>query len=549
MKKFSHVERSAAIKDIAKQKFDLLVIGGGINGAGVARDAALRGMKVALVEMNDFAEGTSSRSSKLIHGGIRYLENQEFKLVFEALSERAKLFEMAPHLAHPLRFLIPIYESSRVSYGLMKLGMWLYDALSLFQAPELHESLKAKQTMERLPELQSKGLKGSVVYSDAYMDDDRLVIETLRSANEAGAVCLNYIKAKKILKNSTSDRFETVVCENRFSDSGIPEEFKIQARHIVSAVGVWTDELNSDLKIEEKFKPRLRPTKGVHLTFRRDRVPLSCAVVMGAEKRIVFGIPRHEMVIIGTTDTDYTGNLEEVRATDEDVRYLLKVTQEYFPGLNITSKDIVATYAGIRPLVKDESDSEGKTSREHTIFTLHDQVTFVAGGKYTTYRLMAEQVVDECIKYFSIEERARWSRCSTAQPLNFLINSDSRRADDLLFEELREQVSMPDEDLRRLIDRHSVEAREMIKTWKGFSYWEIEAAHAIAFTSCHHLVDFYTRRVPLVLSEVDHGLSKLDEILPIFQHYLGWSEKESQNQIQKLNKHLDLEFAWRHKMS
>ncbi|MCK6599228.1 MAG: FAD-dependent oxidoreductase, partial [Bdellovibrionaceae bacterium] len=195
MKKFNHQLRAQNIIEIEQETFDVLIVGGGINGAGIARDAAMRGMKVALIEQNDFASGTSSRSSKLIHGGIRYLENLEFKLVFEALSERSLLFEIAPHLVHPLKFMIPLFKSSRVGMFKMGLGMWLYDLLALFQAPEIHDRLSRKQTILSQPEVRNVDLVGSFTYFDAYMDDDRLVHETLRSASESGAKIVNYIKA------------------------------------------------------------------------------------------------------------------------------------------------------------------------------------------------------------------------------------------------------------------------------------------------------------------------------------------------------------------
>lgn len=539
MKVFSSQARVQSITRMQQEDFDLLIIGGGITGAGVARDAALRGMKVALVEASDFASGTSSRSSKLIHGGIRYLENMEFKLVYEALSERQKLFENAPHLVHPLRFMIPIYESSRYGLNMLDLGMWAYDALSLFQAPEMHEKLNYAQTMHRMPSLQSEKLKGSVVYSDAYMDDDRLVFETLRSANQAGALAVNYVKAQSV-KRSQTGRIESVECKDLQSG----KSFQVKARHIVSTVGPWTDEVGPILT--QEWKKILRPTKGVHLTFSRNRINLPTAVVMGMEKRIVFGIPRHDMVIIGTTDTDFQGSPSEVKTSKEDVEYLLNVIHQYFPGTKITGEDILASYAGVRPLVHDGSSSEGKTSREHTIFTAADQVTFVAGGKYTTYRLMSEQIVNECLRYFGVEEKVKYNRCFTNQPLNPLVTVDSRQNDVALFEELKQISPLSHQDLELLIHRHGAEAREILSSWMGFSYWELEAAHAIHHTMCLHLVDFYTRRAPLVLGHKDHGLLFLPQIAQIFAHYLGWSQDQKTQEEQNLLAYIKSEFAWRH---
>ncbi|MBO9668393.1 MAG: glycerol-3-phosphate dehydrogenase/oxidase, partial [Bdellovibrio sp.] len=413
MKNFSFVNRIQNISKLKNQEFDLVIIGGGINGAGVARDASARGMRVALVETNDFASGTSSKSSKLIHGGIRYLENLDFKLVFEALNERTKLFEMAPHLVHPLRFMIPLYQESRVGMNKMGLGMWLYDALALFQAPEMHERLNAAESLERMPALRSEHLLGSYVYSDAYMDDDRLVLETLRSANEMGAVCVNYVKATGA-QFGEDGKVNAITCEDQFSK----EKFTVHAKHVISSVGPWTDQVGQNLL--KDWKKILRPTKGIHLTLPKHRLPLSSAVVMGAEKenRIVFGIPRHEMIIIGTTDTDYKESPENVGVTPDDVKYLLEITDHYFPGAKLTAHDIIASYAGVRPLVNDGSSSEGKTSREHTIISDPRGVTFVAGGKYTTYRLMCQQTVSKALEHFDLEDRVRFAKKDTSVPLN-----------------------------------------------------------------------------------------------------------------------------------
>jgi glycerol-3-phosphate dehydrogenase len=542
MKTFSVEDRQLNIRALGKEKFDLFIIGGGITGAGVARDAALRGMKVGLIEASDFASGTSSRSSKLIHGGIRYLENMEFKLVFEALTERQKLFQMAPHLVHPLRFMIPLYEQSRVGMFKMGLGMWAYDALSLFQAPEMHERLTPAETKARMPSLQSHQLLGSYVYSDAYMDDDRLTLETLRSANSAGAMCANYVKAVGA-EFSAEGKMKKVLCEDQISK----DKFTVEARHFVSTVGPWTDEVGTSLFKE--WKKILRPTKGVHLTFEKKRLPLGSAVVMGAEKRIVFGIPRHEMVIVGTTDTDFQGNPSDVVAGPDDVEYLLGVIENYFPGAKIQSSDILASYAGVRPLVNDGSSTEGKTSREHIIFTESHGVTFVAGGKYTTYRLMAEQIITECLRFFPLEDRVRFNRCTTEQPINPLITEESRQQDHLLLDQLNKIGHLPLQDAARFVDRHGAEARKIWQNFGPATYWELEAWHALENTMCLHLVDFYTRRAPLFLAEPDHGFSAIGKIASVFTRYLGWNRDQLEAEERNLALHMKRELAWRQKIS
>ncbi len=541
MKNFSFANRIQNISKMKNQEFDLVIIGGGINGAGVARDATARGMKVALIEYRDFASGTSSKSSKLIHGGIRYLENMEFKLVFEALNERTKLFEMAPHLVHPLRFMIPLYKDSRVGMNKMGLGMWLYDALSLFQTPEMHERLSAEESLKRMPTIRDEDLQGSFVYSDAYMDDDRLVIETLRSANEQGAICANYVKATGAKFNGEG-KVSEIQCEDQISK----EKFSIKGKHVISTVGPWTDELGSALL--KDWKKMLRPTKGVHITLPKHRLPLTSAVVMAAEKsdRIVFGIPRHEMIIIGTTDTDYQESPEKVVATPEDIQYLLDVTAHYFPGANITAHDIIASYAGVRPLVHDGSASEGKTSREHTILDDERGITFVAGGKYTTYRLMCEQTVDHALHSFTLEDRARFERADTNQPLNSFTSPSA-------FHQARSQASAwakelgrPSEEMHLLAERYGLEALEIINKYpETYTHWQLEAAQAIDQTMCLHLKDFFARRVPLFLADRNHGMHSLDEISEVFQEKMGWTKEYLKQEQHELGEYMAHEIEWK----
>ncbi|MES2802208.1 MAG: glycerol-3-phosphate dehydrogenase/oxidase [Bdellovibrionota bacterium] len=532
MKDFSFKTRSNNLKRLESESFDLLILGGGITGAGVARDAAARGLKVGLIEANDFAFGTSSRSSKLIHGGIRYLENQEFHLVFEALNERTKLFHMAPHLVHPLRFMIPLFSDSRVGMFKMGLGMWLYDALSLFQTPEMHERLNAHETMDRMPIVKAKELQGSFIYSDAYMDDDRLVHETLRSANEHGAVCVNYVSAEKS-EFGADGKIKTIFAQDRISNKKI----KISAKHVICSVGPWTDIVGQ--KVVDDWKIILRPTKGIHLTFAKDRLPLSSAVVMAAQEssRIVFAIPRHEMVIVGTTDTDFKGNPTDAIVTPEDVEYLLNITNQYFPGAKLKASDIISSYVGVRPLVKDESSSESKTSREHTIMSDDRGFTFVAGGKYTTYRLMAEQIVDRALKCFSFDTRASLKRCQTNEPLNLYTSVDA----------YSEAVNTAENALlKQLATRYGKENKVILEKY-GYTdrIWSLEAYQAINTTMCLNLIDFYTRRAPLFLAQKDHGLEFLDEVAEVFRSELNLSADAIEKQKQDLKDYISAELKWK----
>ncbi|MES2963902.1 MAG: glycerol-3-phosphate dehydrogenase/oxidase [Bdellovibrionota bacterium] len=543
---FSVADRAQNVARLASEEFDLLIIGGGITGAGAARDAASRGMKVALVEAKDFAIGTSSRSSKLIHGGIRYLENMEFGLVFEALSERRLLFELAPHLVHPLRFVLPLYKGGRVGMFKMGLGMWLYDALSMFEAPELHERLSSKESTERLPLLQTKELLGSYVYSDAYMDDDRLCIETHRAASKLGAVAANYVKADDAeLKNGK-------VASVGVTDTTTGKSFRIRAKHFISTTGPWTDQVASQLLGD--WRKLLRPSKGVHLTFDRKRLPLHQAVVMAAEKRIVFGIPRHEMIIIGTTDTDYSGDPYDVDANEEDVKYLLGVASQYFPGAKLTANDIISTYAGVRPLVDDGSATESKTSREHVIINDPRNVTFVAGGKYTTYRRMAEHTVEEALKNFSVEEQVRFGRGDTKKALNPLATIELMDQSRRHAGEWCKEYGIDKGSMEIMIDRHGAEALDLITEGRhvaDFSsssedrIWAFEAVHAIRHTMCRGLIDFYVRRAPLFLSRHDHGLALLAMISKVFARELSWSDSKRHEESAALQAYVRHELQWK----
>lgn len=544
-KELSFQNRSKQWSQNTQNHFDLIIIGGGINGAGAARDAAARGLKVLLVEAHDFASGTSSRSSKLIHGGIRYLENLEFKLVFEALSERSHLFEYAPHLTHPLRFVMPIYDGNPHSMFKLSLGMWLYDMLALFRAPEMHERLSRQETMARVPILSSKHLKGAFVYSDAYTDDDRLVLENIRDAHRRGAVCLNYVEALSPLW--TSGKISGLVLKDQLSG----EEKSVHGTHVLSTVGPWTDQLGETFFME--WEKCLRPTKGVHLVFDRARVPMKEAVVMmdTVKNRIVFGIPRHDFVIIGTTDTDFKGDPGAVKVEKSDVDYLLKMAGEYFPGEKLTQKDIISAYAGVRPLVRDQSASEGKTSREHQIWCDPRGMTFVAGGKYTTYRLIAKQTIDRVQQNFAPEKQVTLKRAPLSEPINPHCDAEALRETKFSLERLSAEYEMPEEILNWLIERYSGELTWILKNyyknenvvdvWQNL--WKMEARFHIHHTLCLNLIDFMVRRVPLFLQRRDHGLKDLEAIARVFASELQWSEEKLVSEIQSYKTYIANELS------
>ncbi|MEM1347249.1 MAG: glycerol-3-phosphate dehydrogenase/oxidase [Myxococcota bacterium] len=387
---------------------DVLVIGGGINGAGIARDAARRGLKVAVVEMKDLASGTSSNSSKLVHGGVRYLEQLEFSLVFESVSERRILMDIAPHLVNPLGFLFPVYKSSRQALTTINAGLWLYEGLSLFRSPKRHRNLSTSDVAVEEPALNRVQLKGAPLYYDCSTDDARLTLESALDAASAGAVIATWAKATNWLKDPKTGRVIGAEIEDQLSG----ETKEIRANVVINASGPWTDDV---LGLNEEYtgdRELLRPTKGVHVVVTREKLPVRHAVVCfhPEDGRVLFAIPWGDRTYIGTTDTDYDGDPAEVAATLEDVDYLLGVTNTYFPEHQLKRSDVIATWAGLRPLIKPLSSNgkdidESSVSREHQIVVGQDGVITIAGGKLTTYRRMSKEVVDTAVNYLRLSSR------------------------------------------------------------------------------------------------------------------------------------------------
>ena len=390
------------MRTLGELTFDVLVIGGGIVGAGVARDAAMRGFRTALIEQHDFASGTSSRSSRLLHGGLRYLAQGRVGLVREASREKRVTHHIAPHLAQPLPFVFPTYRGDRewVLWQL-KIGVKLYDGLCGGHNFGASTWLSRRATLERIPGLTMDGLKGAVRYYDGFTNDARLTLDTLRSAARAGATVANYC----CFRNATHGRLWDCEVEDRLP----ARVFPIHARVVVNATGPWADGLPHS-------RVKLRLTKGVHLVLDRARIPVPETVVMTEGKRILFVIPWGERVIVGTTDTDYSALPEEVSTEATDIASVLTVANRFFPHAGLTEADVLSAWAGLRPLIADPRGKPSDISRAHEIRNPEPGWWDVAGGKLTTYRLMAEQALDRIVGAGQLERPAR--ECRTAvEPL------------------------------------------------------------------------------------------------------------------------------------
>ena len=557
---FSFWSRNKNIERFRKETFDLLVIGGGITGAAVARDAASRGLKVALVDKNDFAFGTSSRSSKLVHGGLRYLKNRDFGLVFEALSERTTLLKNCPRTVRPFPFYFPVFRGDRPGKFLLSLGLWLYDILSLFRTPEFHESLSAEEILEKIPDLRREGLRGGFRYYDASMWDDALVLHTMRAAQDNGAAVANYVEA---LNPIWKDKF---ICGFHVRDLESPHPnaaFQIHADRVISCVGPWTDQLGHRLSPE--WKRWLTPSKGIHLVFEKGKIPVPGAMVMSHPKdgRIAFVMARPEygegVVIVGTTDATTSDDPEKAEVQSADVNYLFDLLRKYFPELKLSESDIISTYVGVRPLMGgDMSTKSGqenssvlqKVSREHHIDRGVGGTVLVAGGKYTTHRKMAEEIVDFTLNAW--REDARYNPrvrfptgitpSSTREAFNHSFDQEKIALSQKVA--LQKGVNLPD----ALVNRYGADALVITECAiqpdslpskedpEGFPLLSAQLQYAIKHEMVVHLEDFYLRRVPLFLARRDHGEPWAYALSKMWAFELGKSEEEREKELARLKK-------------
>ncbi|MED0757481.1 glycerol-3-phosphate dehydrogenase/oxidase [Aneurinibacillus thermoaerophilus] len=403
---FSSMNRQEILRDMEGQSFDVLVIGGGITGAGIALDAQARGMKTALLEMQDFAAGTSSRSTKLVHGGLRYLKQLEFKLVAEVGKERAIVYENAPHVTTPEWMLLPMIEGGTYGKFATSIGLRVYDTLAGVKKSERRVMLSKEETLKKEPLLRTDKLKGGGYYVEYRTDDARLTIEVMKEAVRLGAQAVNYVKVQDLLYEN--GKVVGVVAVDQITGT----KHDIRAKKVVNAAGPWVDKVR-EIDGSKKGK-RLHLTKGVHLVIDGKRFPLRQAVYFDTpDGRMVFAIPRDGKTYVGTTDTDYHGDIANPKMTTEDRDYILRAANFMFPTLKLTKEDVESSWAGLRPLIHEEGKSPSELSRKDEIFISESGLLSIAGGKLTGYRKMAERIVDLVASQLKEEGYGSYPGCTT----------------------------------------------------------------------------------------------------------------------------------------
>ncbi|MFC7329429.1 glycerol-3-phosphate dehydrogenase/oxidase [Marinactinospora rubrisoli] len=536
-------ERAAALAHMAGNELDLLVIGGGIVGAGVALDAVSRGLSVGLVEARDFASGTSSRSSKLIHGGLRYLEQLDFELVREALTERGLLLQrIAPHLVRPVPFLYPL-RNHVWERGYVGAGVTLYDtlALSMGSARGLphHRHVTRGGAMRLFPALRRDALVGAVQYWDAQVDDARYVVTVLRTAATYGARIASRAQAVGFLREGEHVTGAQVV------DLETGEEIAVRAKQVVNATGVWTDDIQE--MVGGRGQIHVRASKGIHLVVPRDRIQASSGLILRTEKSVLFVIPWGRHWIIGTTDTDWDLDKAHPAASRTDIDYILDHVNQVL-RVPLTRDDVEGVYAGLRPLLSGESDDTSKLSREHTVAHPVPGLVLIAGGKYTTYRVMAKDAVDAVAHGLgggvpeSVTDRvplvgadgyaALWNQRRTIARQSGLHVSRVahllRRYGSLIHEVLALMAERP--DLRDPLTGAD-------------DYLRAEVVYAARYESARHLDDVLSRRTRISIETWDRGIAVAEEAAALMAEPLGWTEEQVKREVEYYRKRIEAERA------
>ncbi|MFF3100457.1 glycerol-3-phosphate dehydrogenase/oxidase [Viridibacillus arvi] len=528
---FSSAQRESFIETLDAYSFDVLVIGGGITGAGIALDAVSRGLSVALIDMQDFAAGTSSRSTKLVHGGLRYLKQLQVGVVAEVGKERAIVYENGVHITTPQWMLLPFYKGGSFGPYSTSLGLKVYDKLAQVNKSERRKMLNAKETLQKEPLLKKEGLLGGGYYVEYRTDDARLTIEVIKKAVELGAVCLNYVKAEEF--KYEKEKITGVVVRDQISS----RTWTIQSNSVVNATGPWVDEVRKKDQISNN--KQLRLTKGVHIVIDQSRFPLQQSVYFDTpDGRMVFAIPRDGKTYVGTTDTFYEENPINPVATDEDITYLMDTIHDIFPEVQITQKDVESSWAGVRPLIFKEGKDPSEISRKDEIWESPSGLLTIAGGKLTGYRKMAENIVDKIVekKQFKksgpcVTEHLSLSGAKGINPINFGPYVKNKTYEGT-------KLGLTKEEAHMLVSKYGTNIQaifNIIHTLKVNNSVEdlpiaihAQLLYAIQYEMAQTPADFFVRRSSRLLFDIDSVYNHKEAVIKLMKKYLSYSTAQEE---------------------
>jgi glycerol-3-phosphate dehydrogenase len=544
--RFSTFNREAIIENMKNQKLDLLVIGGGVTGAGILLDAQTRGMRVGLVEMQDFAAGTSSRSTKLVHGGLRYLKQFEVKLVAEVGKERAIVYENAPHVTTPEWMLLPIYKNGTFGKFSTSIGLKVYDFLAGVKRSERRKMLSASETLKHEPLLKKSGLQGGGYYVEYKTDDARLTLEIIKEAVARGASAVNYAKVTSFIYDGKK------AVGVKVEDQLTGEVHKIYARKIVNATGPWVDELRAEDR--SKTGKEIHHTKGIHLVIDQSKFPLKQAVYYDTEDgRMVFAIPRAGKTYVGTTDTDYKGDLANPGMTEEDMEYVLNTISFMFPEVKITRDAVESSWSGLRPLIHEPKKGPSEISRKDEVFHSPSGLLTIAGGKLTGYRKMAEKVVDIVGDQLSDEEGMQFPDCRTQHlELSGGKMGGSENFEAFLRTKVQEGAALGlDEDkAKELVQRYGTnidlvygfmrERGEEAKNYNLPKSLYASLLYALEYEMATTPSDFLIRRISALYFDIDTVYKWKENVITCMADKFNWSEEQKRDHAGEFEEQLRL---------
>ncbi|WP_339881189.1 glycerol-3-phosphate dehydrogenase/oxidase [Polaribacter vadi] len=541
MNKFSYFNRQKIATDLQTTEFDLLIIGGGITGAGIALDAASRGMKVALIEKNDFASGTSSKSTKLIHGGLRYLKQFDFWLVKEVGTERAIVHKLAPHLVIPEKMILPLIDGGTYGSWLTSIGLKVYDILASVEGEDKRKMLDKEEALEQEPLLPENILNGAGYYAEYRTDDARLTIEVLKTALDYDAKILSYTEATEFIYK------EDRVVGAKVKDTISGDKFAIKAKYVVNAAGPWVDELRQIN--HSKIGKRLHLTKGVHLVVAHEKLPIKQSVYFDVpDGRMMFAIPRGRVTYFGTTDTNYQKDKDHVETNLVDATYLISAVNNMFPEINISLDDVQSSWAGLRPLIHEEGKSASELSRKDEIFVSDTELISIAGGKLTGYRKMAERIVDLVGKKYERRFDKEFDEIKTKEIVlsggTFKNSSEVRSYIDAIHNRIAE-VDFDEKDAEYLVHNYGKQTDIILQKFDDLMHDNMQEKMIIAevwFTIHHEMActptDFFMRRTGRLFFDANSVSVYKKLVFSEFQKYFSWDDKTVEKHQKELEEKL-----------